>query len=116
MGKGNVMRLSKIVDLCRRYAVLIMDDSHGVGVLGQGSRGTHEHYQLPGCAPDSIDILAAAVHGTAKPAPEELGTTMPSPARPAAKNRQGTKGVLIHVQPAMWQKMQQLALDEKTSV
>lgn len=42
---------------------------------------------------------------------------MPASSRPAAaKSRQGTKGVLIHVQPEMWRALRQLALDEETSV
>lgn len=60
--EGDVARLPEIVDRCRRHdAVLIVDDSHGVGVLGQGGRGTHEHHRLPGCAPDGVDILTGTL-------------------------------------------------------
>ena len=60
--------------------------------------------------------LAAAVHGAAKPAAAEAATPLPPPARPAARSRRGTKGVVIHVQPALWRRLRQLALDEETSV
>ena len=43
--EGDVARLPQMVDLCRQYeALLVVDDSHGVGVLGKGGRGTPEHF------------------------------------------------------------------------
>ncbi|MDP6606319.1 MAG: aminotransferase class I/II-fold pyridoxal phosphate-dependent enzyme, partial [Dehalococcoidia bacterium] len=49
--EGDVARLPALVERCRRHgATLVVDDSHGVGVLGAGGRGTHEHFALPGCA------------------------------------------------------------------
>jgi 8-amino-7-oxononanoate synthase len=43
--EGDVAPLPKIVDLCRRHgAVLMVDDAHGLGVLGNGGRGTCHHY------------------------------------------------------------------------
>jgi glycine C-acetyltransferase len=40
---GRVARLREICDLCDRYdALVVVDDSHGVGVLGGQGRGTHE--------------------------------------------------------------------------
>jgi glycine C-acetyltransferase len=41
---GNVARLSEICDLADRYGALVMvDDSHAVGFMGAGGRGTPEH-------------------------------------------------------------------------
>jgi len=42
--EGAVAPLRGLVDLCRRYdARLILDDSHGIGVLGDRGRGTPEY-------------------------------------------------------------------------
>ena len=49
--EGDIARLTEMVPLCRRFgATLVVDDSHGVGVLGKGGRGTHEHLGLPATA------------------------------------------------------------------
>jgi glycine C-acetyltransferase len=46
------------VELTERYgATLIVDDSHGVGVLGETGRGTAEHYGLLG----EIDIVTGTL-------------------------------------------------------
>ncbi len=56
--EGDVARLPEIVELCRRYeAMLIVDDSHGVGVLGLTGRGTPEHFGLL----NEIDILTGTL-------------------------------------------------------
>ena len=45
--EGDVARLPELVALCRQHAaMLVVDDSHGVGVLGAGGRGTPEHFDL----------------------------------------------------------------------
>jgi glycine C-acetyltransferase len=60
--EGDVARLPELVRACRqRDATLIVDDSHGVGVLGRGGRGVHEHFGLPARAPDGIDILTGTL-------------------------------------------------------
>jgi glycine C-acetyltransferase len=44
---GTIANLPRICELADRYDAMVMvDDSHGVGVLGPGGRGTHEHYNL----------------------------------------------------------------------
>ena len=58
--EGDVARLAEIATLCRKHdATLIVDDSHGTGVLGTNGRGTHEHHGLPCHGPDGIDILTS---------------------------------------------------------
>src|SRR5262249_49876592 len=45
--EGAVAKLPQIADLCEKYdAMLIVDDSHGVGVLGKTGHGTVEHFGL----------------------------------------------------------------------
>lgn len=56
--EGDVARLAELYDLCQRYdAMLVVDDSHGVGVLGAGGRGTPEHAGLLG----KIDVLTGTL-------------------------------------------------------
>ncbi|MEL7496643.1 MAG: glycine C-acetyltransferase [Planctomycetota bacterium] len=56
--EGDVAKLPELVALCKEYdALLVVDDSHGVGVLGTGGRGTHEHFGLMG----QIDILTGTL-------------------------------------------------------
>ncbi len=56
--EGDVAPLPELVELCERYqAYLILDDSHGVGVLGAGGRGTPEHCGVWG----KIDILTGTL-------------------------------------------------------
>ena len=56
--EGDVAKLPELVNLCNRYeAMLVVDDSHGVGVLGSTGRGTHEHFGLVG----KIDVLTGTL-------------------------------------------------------
>src|SRR6184192_1578019 len=56
--EGDVAKLPELVVLCRQHnAMLVVDDSHGVGVLGSGGRGTPEHFGLHG----EIDILTGTL-------------------------------------------------------
>ena len=56
--EGDVAHLPQLVELCERYdAMLVVDDSHGVGVLGSGGRGTHEHFDLVG----KIDVITGTL-------------------------------------------------------
>lgn len=51
---GHIAPLKEICDLADKYGALVMvDDAHGVGVLGKTSRGTHEHTGVM----DRIDFL-----------------------------------------------------------
>ena len=56
--EGDVAHLPELVNLCEKYqAILVLDDSHGVGVLGQTGRGTPEHFGLLG----KIDMLTGTL-------------------------------------------------------
>jgi glycine C-acetyltransferase len=56
--EGDVAKLPELVALCREHnAMLVVDDSHGVGVLGTGGRGTPEHFGLHG----QIDIVTGTL-------------------------------------------------------
>lgn len=60
--EGDVARLPELVDLCRRYeATLVVDDSHGTGVLGSHGRGVHEHFGIPASASDGIAVLTGTL-------------------------------------------------------
>jgi 8-amino-7-oxononanoate synthase len=42
---GDIADLPAIADVCRRYqARLLVDDAHGIGVIGEGGRGTGSHF------------------------------------------------------------------------
>ncbi|MBA3375197.1 MAG: glycine C-acetyltransferase [Actinobacteria bacterium] len=56
--EGDLAKLPEIVELAREHdAVVILDDSHGVGVLGETGRGTVEHYGLLG----EIDVITGTL-------------------------------------------------------
>lgn len=56
--EGDLAPLPDIVTLCQKYqATLLVDDSHGVGVMGKHGRGTAEHFGLEG----EIDIITGTL-------------------------------------------------------
>jgi glycine C-acetyltransferase len=64
--EGDLARLPEIVELAREFdAVVIVDDSHGVGVLGETGRGTVEHYGLLGEVDVITGTLGKALGGAA---------------------------------------------------
>ena len=56
--EGDIAKLPEIVTLAKRYgAAIILDDSHGVGVMGKHGRGTAEHWGVEG----QIDIITGTL-------------------------------------------------------
>jgi len=56
--EGAIANLPGIVELCEKYdARLVVDDSHGVGVMGRTGRGTMEHWNLVG----KIDVITGTL-------------------------------------------------------
>ncbi|MFG0254491.1 MAG: glycine C-acetyltransferase [Rhodopirellula sp. JB053] len=55
---GTIADLPGICDLADRYDALVMvDDSHSVGFMGQHGRGTHEHHDVM----DRIDVITGTL-------------------------------------------------------
>jgi glycine C-acetyltransferase len=64
--EGDLAKLPEIVGLAREYdAVVVVDDSHGVGVLGETGRGTVEHFGLLGEVDVITGTLGKALGGAA---------------------------------------------------
>lgn len=56
--EGDIARLPEIVEIARRHsAVVVVDDSHGTGVLGKTGRGTAEHFGMLG----EIDVVTSTL-------------------------------------------------------
>jgi glycine C-acetyltransferase len=64
--EGDLARLPDIVELARAHdAIVVVDDSHGVGVLGATGRGTAEHFGLLGAVDVVTGTLGKALGGAA---------------------------------------------------
>ena len=51
---GDICKLPEIVALARKYGARVMvDDAHGLGVIGEGGRGTASHFGLE----DEVDLI-----------------------------------------------------------
>jgi glycine C-acetyltransferase len=56
--EGDLAKLPEIAELAQRYgAIVVVDDSHGTGVMGPTGRGTIEHYGLTG----KIDVITGTL-------------------------------------------------------
>jgi 8-amino-7-oxononanoate synthase len=52
--EGDVINLPEVISLVKRYgARLLVDDAHGIGVLGKTGRGTAEHFGLE----NDVDLI-----------------------------------------------------------
>jgi len=52
--EGDIVDLPSIIKLAKTYGARVMvDDAHGIGVLGEGGRGTAEHFGLE----DPVDLI-----------------------------------------------------------
>lgn len=48
---GDLSPIPEIYELCKKYdALLMIDDAHGIGVMGKNGRGTSEHFDMLGKA------------------------------------------------------------------
>ena len=55
---GTIANLPAICDLAEKYdAIVIVDDSHGVGVIGDNLKGAHEYHNVM----DRVDILTGTL-------------------------------------------------------
>lgn len=58
---GDIAPLPKIVELCQKYeAILVVDDAHGEGVLGNKGRGIVDHFNLHGKVDIEVGTLSKA--------------------------------------------------------
>lgn len=64
--EGDIAKLNEIIVLAEKYnASVIMDDSHGVGVMGKHGRGTAEHCGVEGQVHIITGTLGKALGGAA---------------------------------------------------
>jgi glycine C-acetyltransferase len=64
--EGAVAPLADLVEVCRKHdAMLVVDDSHGVGVLGRTGKGTAEHCGVHGEVDIVTGTLGKALGGAA---------------------------------------------------
>jgi glycine C-acetyltransferase len=64
--EGDLAKLPEIVELVRAHdATLLVDDSHGTGVMGETGRGVAEHYGLLGEVDVITSTLGKALGGAA---------------------------------------------------
>lgn len=55
---GYIAKLPEICDLAEKYEAMVMiDDSHAVGFMGAGGRGTHEHHNVM----ERIDVITGTL-------------------------------------------------------
>lgn len=56
--EGHIARLPEFVDIAEQYqCFLVMDDAHGLGVLGPQGKGTASHFGLT----DRVDLIAGSL-------------------------------------------------------
>jgi len=71
---GDIADLPAIVEVCRRHSArLLVDDAHGIGVIGEGGRGTGSHFAME----DEVDL----VMGTFSKSLASIGGFVAGPAK-----------------------------------
>jgi len=84
--EGDLAPLPRLVELCEEHdAVLIVDDSHGLGVMGETGRGTAEHFGVHGKVDIITGTLGKALGGAAGgfvAGPKELCEILEQRSRP----------------------------------
>jgi len=64
--EGSIAKLPDILDIARKHdAIVVMDDSHATGVLGETGRGTAEHFGVIGEVDVITSTLGKALGGAA---------------------------------------------------
>ena len=64
--EGSIAKLPDILEIARKYdAIVVVDDSHGTGVLGENGRGTAEHFGVLGEVDVITSTLGKALGGAA---------------------------------------------------
>jgi glycine C-acetyltransferase len=64
--EGSIARLPDILEIARKHdAIVVMDDSHATGVLGENGRGTAEHFGVVGEVDVITSTLGKALGGAA---------------------------------------------------
>ena len=64
--EGSIAKLPDILEIARRHdAIVVMDDSHATGVLGETGRGTAEHFGVLGEVDVITSTLGKALGGAA---------------------------------------------------
>ncbi|MGK2960783.1 MAG: glycine C-acetyltransferase [Gemmatimonadaceae bacterium] len=64
--EGSIARLPDILEIARKHdAIVVIDDSHGTGVLGENGRGTAEHFGVLGEVDVITSTLGKALGGAA---------------------------------------------------
>jgi len=59
--EGDIADLPAMRKLCDQHnAILVVDDSHGHGVMGKTGRGTHEHWNMPN-GPAGVDLFTGTL-------------------------------------------------------
>src|SRR5258708_3098819 len=83
---GYLAPLPQICELAQRHDALVMlDDSHAVGFMGEHGRGTHQHHGVMGRIDAISGTLGKALGGAgggSVPGPRELGAMLRQPSRP----------------------------------
>ena len=84
--EGSVAKLPQILQVARDHdAIVVMDDSHGTGVLGATGRGTAEHFGVLGEVDIITSTLGKALGGAAGgfvAGPKALADTLTQRSRP----------------------------------